>query len=306
MFDSDDEARQRLAAFVGRSGFRDRGAVITDLDGTAVHEHEGRVRIARSVVEGLEAVHAAGRQVVINSLRFPLSVIRVFGDEWVAAANGSVPVISLKGSQVGRLIARGGGAPVEFEEIESTLLDDAEIDEAMRGVEGVVDAGRGDIVVFYYPLDWRIGEIIWTPRPERVAALRAKYLSATDVTTSTPHELRQRLGELPLCMIFLLIEHPGDERMAYQHIEVSSFFTHRGIDKRHGTEVLARHLGIDLAASIGAGDAPPDTFLQATGLAVIVGPGELGLKGRIDTLRLPDAAAFGRLLTALGRQLGQP
>ena len=70
----------RLQRFLRDSRFAERGAVMTDLDGTAVHELEGRVVLSRSVELGLERVHAAGHEVLINTLRFPLSIMRVFGD----------------------------------------------------------------------------------------------------------------------------------------------------------------------------------------------------------------------------------
>lgn len=55
---------------------------MTDLDGTAVHELEGRAMLSRTMELGLKRVHERGREVLINTLRFPLSVMRVFGAEW--------------------------------------------------------------------------------------------------------------------------------------------------------------------------------------------------------------------------------
>jgi hypothetical protein len=59
------------------------------------------------------------------------------------------------------------------------------------------------------------------------------------------------------------------------------------------------HPGVDIAASVGAGDTELDTFLSAVGLAVIVGNGELDFKGRVATLRLGDSPALGALLFEL-------
>lgn len=46
------------------------------------------------------------------------------------------------------------------------VMTEAEIDEVLDGVKGLLDGGIDDILVFYYPRDWRMGEIIWTPAPE--------------------------------------------------------------------------------------------------------------------------------------------
>lgn len=74
------EPADLLQRFVRESGFAQRGAVITDLDGTAVHEHEGRIVIPKTVSHGLQQVYALARPIVINTLRFPLNVIRA--DLW--------------------------------------------------------------------------------------------------------------------------------------------------------------------------------------------------------------------------------
>jgi hydroxymethylpyrimidine pyrophosphatase-like HAD family hydrolase len=303
MYDSDDTDR-RLLAFLRRSRFTEIGAVISDLDGTAVHEHDGRIYIPPAMASGLGSVHAAGRQVVINSLRFPLSVINVFGDDWYGATRCPVPLVSLKGSQVGLLSPDRTGR-LHFDELDAQVLSPEEVEEVMRGVEGVVNEGA-NLLVFFYPRDWRQGELLWTPRADHVEPLKQKYLSASSVITGDVPMLRDTLLSQPLCMIFLLIERAGDDRMAYQHTHQSSFFTHGGVDKLHGAQVIARHLGLDLAHCIGAGDAEPDNFLKATGLSIIVGNAELDHKGLHETLRVPDAGEFGRLLSVLSAAQGTP
>jgi hydroxymethylpyrimidine pyrophosphatase-like HAD family hydrolase len=106
-------------------------------------------------------------------------------------------------------------------------------------------------------------------------------------------------------MIFLLIEVPEDQRMAYQHTQRSNFMTHEGVDKLSGARTIADHLGISLDDSIGAGDTEMDRFLNAVGLAAIVGDRELKLAGLRDTLRLPDSSAFGDLLFQTSALLAQ-
>src|SRR5687767_7868106 len=90
-----------LKQFLIQSRFATGGGVVTDLDGTAVHEEHGRVYIPQQVEIGLKRLYELGRPVVLNSLRFPLSVMRTFGKEWLAIANAPIPVVSLYGSQIG-------------------------------------------------------------------------------------------------------------------------------------------------------------------------------------------------------------
>ena len=94
----------RLLDFHRRSGFAERGGVVTDLDGTAVHEREGRVLIADPVAEGLRELAMQGRPVVLNTLRFPRNVIDTFGRVWSAITSEPLPLVSLNGS--GWLTAR--------------------------------------------------------------------------------------------------------------------------------------------------------------------------------------------------------
>lgn len=288
----------RLQSFLRESQFAERGAVMTDLDGTAVHEFEGRVILSRSVELGLERVHAAGREVLINTLRFPLSIMRVFGDQWRRASGSDPLVVSLKGSLIGRIVAASGGE-LAFEELEALTLTAEELAEVLTGVRGLCEQGAEDLLVFFYPRNWLEGELIWTPDVQRITHVQAKYLSASQVFSGSVDQLAAALHAQPQCMIFLLIDAPQDRLMAYQHTERTRFVTHRGIDKRHGALSLASKLGISLADSVGAGDAETDTFLNEVGLAAIVGNQDIGFKGRYETVRLPDAPAFGEMLLAI-------
>lgn len=293
------EVRACVREFLRRSRYMARGAVITDLDGTAVHAVEGRAVIPPQVALGLKSVHDSGRRVVIDTMRFPRSVLRDFGVEWHRITGAAIPLVCLKGSQLGQLRPDDAGA-LQFEETAAFPLEPSELDELMQGIEGMVRQGASELLVFIYPRDWRAGEWIWTPDASRVAAVEEKYTSADRVFSGPPSLLRERLLAQPVCLVFLLYDVPDDRRMAYQHTERSRFVTHRGVDKRHGAIALARELGIELAHSVGAGDAEPDNFLDAVGLAVIVGPAALDFKGRQGTVRLPDPAAFGQLLFELG------
>lgn len=88
--------------------------------------------------------------------------------------------------------------------------------------------------------------------------------------------------------------------MAYQHTKRSNFFTRKGIDKLTGTEEIAKRLGFDLAASVGAGDSEMDKFMSGVGLAVQVGNNpRFEYKGLQQTVKVEDIFAFGDLLLRL-------
>jgi hydroxymethylpyrimidine pyrophosphatase-like HAD family hydrolase len=301
--DNGDSPAAALRRFLSSGRFAAAGAVITDLDGTAVLEREGRIYLPPTVELGLEHIRKLGRPVIANTLRFPMSVIGVFGDEWHRSTGTDLPLVSMKGSQIGRVVRAASGA-MSFEEWHAEPLSAAEIREVMVGVQGLVDDGVRDLVVFHYPRDWRQGELIWTPDPSRVDAVAAKYRSASRVFSGEVQAFGDTLLSQDLCMIFLLIDLPEDRRMAYQHTQRASFFTHAGVNKRTGAEAMARHLGIDLSACIGAGDAPPDDFLAAVGFAIIVGDNpEMDYRGVSDTVRVPGIAEFGQLLAVTGESL---
>ena len=95
------EHLNRLEIFFSNSNFKKQGAVITDLDGTAVHEFKGKTIIHRDVELGLKRIYDVGRPVIINTLRFPLSVIRTFALDWYKISNNDIPVVLLNGSQLG-------------------------------------------------------------------------------------------------------------------------------------------------------------------------------------------------------------
>ena len=296
----DDIDLRALRSFIETSSMKTRGVVMTDLDGTFVLEREGRIWLPPSVESGLIRVQKAGRVVVANTLRFPMSVIRVIGDEWHRATGGAdLPLVSMKGSQVG-VVRRNAAGITIFDEWQATTLEQAAIDELLQGVRGMVDGGVSDLLVFFYRRDWTQGETIWTPMEELVAATRAKYRSASHVFSGSVELLRDQLLAEPVCMVFLLVDLPQDRRMAYQHTGGSSFFTHGGMGKKDGARAMARVLDIELHASIGAGDAETDDFLAECGYAAIVGGAALEYRGLSHTARLKNVEALGELLGALG------
>ncbi len=284
----------RIKRFFSHSKFRTHGAVITDLDGTAVHEFEGRIIIHKAVETGLKRIYHIGRPIVINTLRFPLSVIRTFALDWYTISNAPIPVVLLNGSQLGYITKLGD--EFSFEQLQCFPLSAEEIKTEIEKLQPFIDDGIEDIILFYYPEDWKNGEIIWTPVAERIPHLQKKYSSASSVISIPLNELANELLKNPVCMMLVLIDLPNDKLMAYQHTKRSHFVTHKGVDKLHGAGKIAGLLNFDLEHSIGAGDTDMDNFLKAVGFSVHVGRINLSFEGVRDTLRLRDFVEYGDLL----------
>jgi hydroxymethylpyrimidine pyrophosphatase-like HAD family hydrolase len=183
-----------------------------------------------------------------------------------------------------------------FEEAAAFPLTKEEIVEALKGVQGLLNGGIKNVLVFYYPRDWRIGEVIWTPVPENIVPVKEKYRSASAVTAVEFPKLQDQMLAEDICMIFLLIDAPEDQLMAYQHTKRSNFITHKGVDKLFGARTMAELLKCDLRDSIGAGDTELDTFLSGVGLAVMVGNQHLDFRGLIETVKLDTSLELGALL----------
>jgi hydroxymethylpyrimidine pyrophosphatase-like HAD family hydrolase len=288
---------EALDRFLSESNFAAAGGIITDLDGTAIHEDHGRIYIPKPVEEGFKELHDLGRPFVLNSLRFPLSVLRTFGRDWYSISNSPIPAVTLNGSLTGYVEMLESGE-MSFSEIDAFPLEREAIDRVVDRVGQYVEGGLKDLLLFYYPRDWRVGEVIWTPLPEKVLQVKEKYVSASSVTAVTTEKLRQQLKAEEICMIFLLIDAPEEQLMAYQHAERSSFLSRQGVDKLFGAQQIARRVGFDLSHSIGAGDTEMDRFLAGVGLAVLVGGLPLPFHGAHGTVRLADSGELGDFLFA--------
>jgi hypothetical protein len=289
---------RRVLAFHSQSDFARSGGIVTDLDGTALHEEAGRLSLALAVEAGLSALAGLGRPVVVNTLRFPLNVVRTFGRAWSKITDEPIPLVSLNGAVFGRLSPVGEN-DVEFAELRAFPLEPGEIDSALSQVESMLTASVPDLLVFHYPCDWRLGECIWTPDASRVNEVHAKYPSASSAFGGDLGELTRALRTGGACMLTVLADVPEDQRMAYQHGNPNRFTTHDGIDKLSGARFAAEQLGFDLEHSVGAGDTPMDVFLDGVGLALHVGARDLPFRGLVDTIQLPDPAAMGALLFEL-------
>jgi hydroxymethylpyrimidine pyrophosphatase-like HAD family hydrolase len=291
-----DEITAKLRHFVNQSSFVASGAVITDLDGTAVHEFQGKIAIPKEVELGLMRHYERGRPLILNSLRFPLSVIRTFGQDWYRLSNAPIPTVTLNGSLAGFVKSAGQSEELVFEEAVAFPLTPAEITEALKGVKGILDGAIKNVLVFYYPRDWRVGEVIWTPVPENILAVKQKYASASAVTAVEFEKLQDQMLAEDICMIFLLIDVPENQLMAYQHTKRSNFITHKGVDKLFGARAMADLLKCDLRSSLGAGDTELDNFLAGVGLALVVGNNPLTFRGLVDTIALKDSLELGAVL----------
>jgi|SRR5687767_2120505 len=292
-----EEQLKQLHQFYSNSRFHERGGVITDLDGTAIHEFQGVYSIPKEVEFGLKKIYDLGRPVVINTLRFPLSVIRTFGKEWYRISNCPIATVLLNGSQLGYITEDGEG--LKYEEISAFPLEETEIDVVLDLVGSILRDGIEELLVFFYPRNWEKGEIIWTPVEGKIGFVQNKYLSAALVISEDLKLLEARMKSEDICMIFLLIDIPQDKLMAYQHTQKSNFFTHTGVDKRFGAEQIAKLLDFDLDHSIGAGDSQMDTFLAAVSQPVYVGNHNLPFQYHHPAIKVLGSTELGHLLFEL-------
>ena len=299
----DEAVHTALSDFVSRSDFARSGCIITDLDGTALHEDQGKILIPEPVEFGFRRLHGLGRPFILNSLRFPLSILRTFGREWYTISSSPIPAVTLNGSLLGHVVQDSAGEML-FEELDAFPLSGEEIDRAVDVIEQLVAEDVKEALLFYYPRDWRIGEVIWTPVAERIITVRNKYVSASSVTAVELPKLREQLHAEDVCMMLLLIDLPQDRLMAYQHTNRSSFVTRAGVDKLFGARRMAELLHVELASSVGAGDTDMDRFLSGVGLAVLVGPLPLDYRGILGTVRLKTSMEFGQMLFDLAAMLG--
>jgi hydroxymethylpyrimidine pyrophosphatase-like HAD family hydrolase len=285
-----------LERFIRQSNFG-AGAVVLDLDGTALLEDRGKIFISGSVENGLRDIRSLHRPVILNTLRFPLSVMRTVAREWIDIYEDQIPVILMNGSQLGFITHRED--KLHFEEVKSFTMSPIEIDQIVDGLRELVDNNIKDIILFYYPKDWREGEVIWTPERNRVERLTERYLSASEVVAWEINELREKMHQSSPCMSLLLVDRPGDTLMAYQHKQPSTFFTSNGVDKAHGLVEMASTLGVSLPDSVGAGDTLMDNFLTVTGLALVVGNESLPYQGEKETLMVRDPIELGEMITCI-------
>lgn len=294
---------EKLRRFFDTHDFN-KGCVVLDLDGTALTEDQGRIFISPTVQSGVRAIHELKRPIILNTLRFPLSVIRTIGLAWYELADIPIPTALLNGSILGHI--RCEGEHLEYEEIAAFPLTEHDIQLVLDGVEELLSKGIDDIILFFYARDWRLGEALWTPKAERVASLEKKFVSASRVISGSLDELSEELHNGDMCMMSLFVDRPEDTLMSYQHSKRNSFFTRKGVDKAYGLREIAKHFKVSLGDSVAAGDTEMDTFLSEAGLAVIVGGAPLPFRGKSDTLRVATPSDLGELLGAMADAARKP
>jgi hypothetical protein len=287
------EDREALRKFVETRNFA-RGMLALDLDGTALLEDRGKVFISSSVEKGVKALHDLRLPVVVNTLRFPLSVIRTIGEAWYQIADVPILTVLLNGSVLGYIKCASG--ELIYEELAAFPLHAEELQSLVTGIRQLIAAGIEDMLLFYYTRDWKAGETVWTPSEARVPGLQAKYVSASRVLSGSADLLQDWLSESEICMASLLIDRPEDTLMAYQHSKRNSFFTRKGVDKASGIREIAKRFDLSLTDSFGAGDTEMDTFLSEVGFAVIVGGAPLPYRGTVDTLRVDSPLELGEVI----------
>src|SRR5688572_22508413 len=265
-----------------------------DLDGTALLEDQGKVFISGSVEEGVKAIHDLKIPVVLNTLRFPLSVINTVGEAWYQIADVPILTVLLNGSVLGYIKSTNGR--LHYEEIAAYPLTLPELTAMLEGVKQLIKAGIDDVLLFFYSRNWEEGETLWTPNSKKVPGLQKKYVSASRVISGDVAHLEAELTGRDICMTSLFIDRPEDTLMAYQHSKRNSFFTRKGVNKASGLQAMADRLKLSAEEAVGAGDTEMDTFLSELGCAVIVGGARLPFRGRKETLRVATPLELGELI----------
>ena len=81
---------------------------------------------------GRDPVADLGRPVVLNTLRFPLNVIRTFGRAWSSITREPIPLVALNGAVVGMIDNAKIGTARLFDFIEEILRGEYGVRECIR------------------------------------------------------------------------------------------------------------------------------------------------------------------------------
>jgi len=284
-----------LKQFVERSD-ASKAFLALDLDGTALLEDHGKVFISSSVEKGVRQLHDRSFPVLLNTLRFPLSVIKTLGHAWYQIADAPIPTVLLNGSVLGYI--KCNGDDLSYDEIAAFPMSRPEIRAIIDGVSQLRKAGIDEVLLFCYSRDWKAGETVWTPKPERIPGLKKKYVSASRIVSGNLEELLTELEKKELCMASLFIDRPEDLLMAYQHGKRNNFLTTEGVNKASGLCKMAKKLNLLPIHALGAGDTEMDTFLSEVGFAIIVGDAKLPFRGQKETVRVATPQELGEVIEA--------
>ena len=290
-----EEQKILIQDFASHPDFRQYGGLITDLDGTIVQHQDGNYVIPLEVQAGLKELYQDNCPVILNTLRFPLSIIKTFAAVLHPIAQSAIPVISLNGSQWG-YISTAKNEEFSFTEAGAQPLKPAEIEGFMADIQLLVQNKVPNIAAFYYPRDWTKGEIIWSPEESRLSDMVQTYKSASQVYSSSLAILEKNLAAEEICMIFLLVKKDLIQGAHLQH-NLKDFYTTAGVNKLAGAHAFVNQLGRNLKNFIGAGDTPMDVFLQETGAVLKVGNLPLDFDCQATILPVETVSEIGEVFT---------
>lgn len=292
------EQKKQIADFSSNPDFTDKGGLMTDLDGTVIQEKEGRYFIPAEVQEGLAEIYDTSCPIILNTIRFPLSVIKTFAFDWYNIAKTSIPLVSMNGSQIGYInIDRKSN--FTFQEVDAFPLGEAEIKKFITDIEEILN-NSGTVLAFYYPRDWSKGEIIWSSDKEKVSDTKGKYRSASHVYSSDLQTLKNNLEAEDISMIFLRAT-ITEANASFLHTSHKDFYTRQGVDKLFGAKKIITCLGREIENFIGAGDTPMDVFLKEVGQVVKVGSMDLNFDCKSPILQLEHVPDIGEVFTEIAK-----
>src|SRR5262245_9430283 len=124
-----------------------------DLDGTALLEDHGKVFISSSVEKAVKAIHDLNIPLVLNTLRFPLSVINTVGHAWYEIAEAPILTVLLNGSVLGYI--KSDDDHLHYEEIVAYPLNHTELAMVLESLTQLEQTGVDDLLLFFYSRDWR-------------------------------------------------------------------------------------------------------------------------------------------------------
>jgi hypothetical protein len=294
-----EQQKKIIQNFASQPGFRQYGGLISDLDGTIVQHQDGNYFIPPEVQTGLNDLYRANCPIILNTIRFPLSIIKTFAGVLYPIAQNPIPVISLNGSQWG-YISSEEDQEFSFTEAGAQPLQPTEIKSFIANLRLLIKNKLSQVAAFYYPRDWTKGEIIWAAEEDRVAELAQNYKSASRVYSSSLSILEKNLLGEDISMIFLFVNKDQIPGTHLQH-NLRDFYTTAGVNKLSGAHAFVNQLGRNLPYFIGAGDTPMDVFLKETGAVIKVGDLPLGYNCQATILPVATVAEIGEVFTQIAQ-----
>lgn len=294
-----EEQKKLIQDFASQPHFRQFGGLMTDLDGTIVQHQDGNYFILQEVQAGLNDLYRVNCPIILNTIRFPISIIKTFAAVLYPIAQNPIPVISLNGSQWG-YISQGKDKEFSFTEAGAQPLKPIEIKSFMADIQLLVQNRVPNIAAFYYPRDWTKGEIIWSAEEDRVAEMTKTYKSASGVYSSSLAVLEKNLADEEISMIFLLVKKDLIEGTHLQR-NLKDFYTTAGANKLAGAHAFVNQLGRNLEHFIGAGDTPMDVFLKETGAVIKVGNLSLDFDCQATVLLVKTVSEMGDVFTQIAK-----